>query len=460
MNTRRNIHRFPGSLLALLFALPGLTGCAGSNTSGAACGNSWIDEGEQCDSIDLAGQTCSGLGFSGGTLACAADCTFDTSGCSNQQGSCGDGTINGTELCDGAALGGQSCRLLGFSGGTLACTSGCTFDTSGCSSAGCGDGVVAAPEVCDGADLAGETCQSQGFSGGTLACAAGCGAFDTSGCSSAGCGDGVINGAEVCDGAELGGHTCADLGFSGGTLACAVSCGSFDTSGCTTCGNGAREGSETCDGADLAGQSCAGLGFTGGTLACAAGCGSFDTSGCTTCGNGVREGSETCDGADLGGQSCAGLGFAGGTLTCAAGCGAFNTSGCTACSGTLLRAGWNGWDYWKVPVNGIMSDNNVAAACAACGMSVPCSGPSGCEWNGGVCVQTPNENNCGWPMQELSWWLCGGSNPDSCGALIGVYQYMGNTFISGSTCGAESGSWCAIGNNYSNRHGLCVRPAL
>lgn len=412
MNTRRNIHRIPGFLLALLFALPGLSGCAGSNTSGAACGNSWIDDGEQCDSIDLAGQTCSRLGFSGGTLACAADCTFDTSGCSNQQGSCGDGTINGTELCDGTALGGQSCRLLGFSGGTLACTAGCTFDTSGCSTAGCGDGVVAAPEVCDGADLAGETCQSQGFIGGTLACAAGCGAFDTSACSSAGCGDGVINGTEVCDGAELGGTGCADLGFSGGTLACAVSCGSFDTSACTTCGNGVREGAETCDGADLAGQSCAGLGFTGGTLSCAAGCGSF------------------------------------------------NTSGCTACSGTLLRAGWNGWDYWKVPVNGVMSDNNVAAACAACGMSVPCSGPPGCEWNGGVCVQTPNENNCGWPMQELSWSLCNGNNPDNCGALFGVYQYMGNTFISGSTCGAESGEWCAVGNSISNRQGLCVRPTL
>ena len=363
MNTLRSIFW----TLAAFLALPGsqlfLSGCAGSNTSGVACGNDWIDDGEQCDSIDLAGQTCAGLGFSGGTLACKADCTFDTSGCSHQQGSCGDGVINGTELCDGAALGGQSCRLLGFSGGTLACSPGCTFDTSGCSSAGCGDGVVSPPEVCDGADLAGQTCQSQGFTGGSLACEAGCGSFDTSGCTT--CGDGVINGIEVCDGV------------------------------------------------DLAGQTCAGLGFTGGTLACAAGCGVFDTSGCTTC------------------------------------------------NSTLLRGNWNGWDYWKVPVTGVMSDNNVAAACAACGgMSVPCSGPSGCEWNGGVCVQTPNENNCGWPMQELSWWLCGGNNPDSCGALFGVYQYMGNTFISGSTCGAESGTWCAVGTSTSNRHGLCVRPAL
>jgi hypothetical protein len=152
-------------------------------------------------------------------------------------------------------------------------------------------------------------------------------------------------------------------------------------------------------------------------------------------------------------------GFTGGTLACAAGCGAFNTSGCTTCSGTLLRANWNGWDYWKVPVIGVMSDNNVAAACAACGMSVPCSGPSGCQYNGGVCVQTPNENSCGNPMQELSLWLCG-TYPNACAALFGIYQYMGNTWISGSTCGAESGVWCAVGNNYSNRQGLCVRPAL
>jgi len=45
---------------------------------------------------------------------------------------CGDGAINATgEHCDGAALGGNTCESFG-SYGTLACTAGCEFDLSGC----------------------------------------------------------------------------------------------------------------------------------------------------------------------------------------------------------------------------------------------------------------------------------------------------------------------------------------
>lgn len=391
-------------IVSLLLAV--MTGCAGSKSGSPVCGNSWLDDGEECDTVDLAGQTCASRGFSGGTLACAADCTFDTTSC--LQGNCGDGVIGGTELCDGAALGGQNCRLLGFSGGTLACSAGCTYDTAGCTSSGCGNGIIEAPEVCDGSELDGQTCASQGFDGGTLACALACDAFDTSGCHA--CGDGAINGTELCDGAEVGGQTCTSLGFSGGTLACAISCGSYDTAGCTTCGNNAREGSEICDGADLGGQTCTSQGFSGGTLACAGNCGALDTSGCSNC------------------------------------------------AGTILRANWNGYDYWKVPVAGAMSDANVAAACTGCGMSAPCSGPSGCQYNDGLCLQTQNETSCGNPMLDLSSILCG-SAPSSCAALYGIYQYMGYTWLSGSACGAENGEWCASGNDYSGRFALCVIAA-
>ncbi|HWP64405.1 MAG TPA: hypothetical protein VNO26_00650 [Candidatus Limnocylindria bacterium] len=42
-----------------------------------------IDSAEQCDSVNLGGRTCTSIpgGFSGGTLACSASCTWDTSGC-------------------------------------------------------------------------------------------------------------------------------------------------------------------------------------------------------------------------------------------------------------------------------------------------------------------------------------------------------------------------------------------
>jgi hypothetical protein len=45
---------------------------------------------------------------------------------------CGDGIIDSGEACDGGNLGGASCPVLGFGGGTLACTSSCTFATSSC----------------------------------------------------------------------------------------------------------------------------------------------------------------------------------------------------------------------------------------------------------------------------------------------------------------------------------------
>jgi hypothetical protein len=50
---------------------------------------------------------------------------------------CGNGTIEGSEQCDGAALGGNTCTTIGggFTGGTLSCSGSCTFNTSACTGA-------------------------------------------------------------------------------------------------------------------------------------------------------------------------------------------------------------------------------------------------------------------------------------------------------------------------------------
>jgi hypothetical protein len=47
------------------------------------CGDGIVNSVEQCDSTNLNGKTCTSIpgGFSGGTLACAPNCTLDTSGC-------------------------------------------------------------------------------------------------------------------------------------------------------------------------------------------------------------------------------------------------------------------------------------------------------------------------------------------------------------------------------------------
>ena len=50
------------------------------------CGNDFTEDGEDCDGIDLAGETCQGLGFADGDLACTPGCAFDTSGCVTQHG--------------------------------------------------------------------------------------------------------------------------------------------------------------------------------------------------------------------------------------------------------------------------------------------------------------------------------------------------------------------------------------
>lgn len=45
---------------------------------------------------------------------------------------CGDGTIEGQEDCEGVNLNGQSCEGLGYTSGTLSCDISCAFDTSNC----------------------------------------------------------------------------------------------------------------------------------------------------------------------------------------------------------------------------------------------------------------------------------------------------------------------------------------
>lgn len=67
-----------------------------------SCGDGERKGGEECDGADLGGATCGSLGYVGGTLACTGSCTYDTSACGPAPtGSCGNGTVDGFEECDG-----------------------------------------------------------------------------------------------------------------------------------------------------------------------------------------------------------------------------------------------------------------------------------------------------------------------------------------------------------------------
>ena len=100
------------------------------------CGNDKVEGSEKCDGKDLDGWTCvkAATLYHGGPLKCKNDCSgFDTTACWY----CGDAKVSGKEQCEPKVTLVKQCKdLAGFHSGTLKCTSGCKYDTSGCGSCG------------------------------------------------------------------------------------------------------------------------------------------------------------------------------------------------------------------------------------------------------------------------------------------------------------------------------------
>src|SRR5258708_7288254 len=81
-------------------ALASITACPDPPKPEPRCGDGVVDDGEQCDSDDLAGATCVDAGFRGGTIACDESCTLSFRGCVVSV--CGDGQLDDRESCDDA----------------------------------------------------------------------------------------------------------------------------------------------------------------------------------------------------------------------------------------------------------------------------------------------------------------------------------------------------------------------
>jgi len=276
------------------------------------CGNNQLDPGEACDGTKFGAiDTCAkyNLSFSGGTLKCNSKCELDTSGCTEKP-KCGNSHIDAGESCDSLNLGLSSNNCIDYnpstlSGGTLSCTSNCQLDTSKCQGIQgiCGDNKINIGEACDGSvfgSIKSCTDYSSSFIGGTLRCTNDC-KLDTSGCTEKPkCGNGFIDKNESCDTNFLGlaSNNCLDYStdFSSGTIKCSDNC-KLDTSGCTkasTCGNGRLDTGELCDGdnfGSISDLSCTAYSpsFINGTLKCSScklstiDCQSNSTSSFITC---------------------------------------------------------------------------------------------------------------------------------------------------------------------------------
>ncbi len=403
------------------------------------CGNSGLDTGEQCDGANLGGQTCESLGQSyvGGTLACAMNCTFDTSGCDLP--TCGNSTLDTGEQCDGVLMNGQTCETVGaYIGGTLQCTGNCAYDVTGCVPIVCGDGVISTGEACDdnntssgdgcnilcnvesgyscsgepstctllcgnntldggeqcdGGQLGGATCQTQGYDQGSLACLTNC-TFDTAGCSMFSCGDGQVTGLEDCDGGNLDGGTCLTEGFVGGALSCTGNC-AYDTSNCIApvCGDGIITTAigEQCDDNDTSsGDGC--------NAACQVENGwicSGEPSTCVpSCGNGNVDPGEECDGSNHNGQDCQSQGFAGGTLACS-NC-SFDTGSClpSICPNGTKESGeeCDGSDFGGQDCTSFGFATGSLSCTGAC--TIDTSGCATCAASGCSTDNSPNARTC------------------------------------------------------------------
>ncbi|MDO8625689.1 MAG: hypothetical protein Q7R47_06405 [Candidatus Diapherotrites archaeon] len=113
--------------------------CTGVCSTPSICGNSVIEQGEDCDSANLGGITCKQLGYDPSTsdaLSCT-NCYYNRSTCiaypPQSPATCNNDKIDGTDICDGIALGGHTCANLGFDSGALLCNATCSgFDVTQC----------------------------------------------------------------------------------------------------------------------------------------------------------------------------------------------------------------------------------------------------------------------------------------------------------------------------------------
>lgn len=254
--------------------------CAGADTCNGAgdcrCVDGMVNGDET--GIDCGGSICGALCPAGQGCIGPTDC--DSGICTGnvcQLAACGDGVLNGMELCDFAAPNSPCCAsdCMGIAAAGTAC--GSDPDATGCDAAPICDGLGTALASCQAQTEAnGTLCTSDGlFCTGAERCQAGVCTSDGDPCD--GAGDGDANCQETCDeandvcGADPNGSSCDDGVYCNGTETCAAGvCGGSTGDPCpgpnanNDCSESCNETNEDCTANDPDGSGCAGGNCTGG----------------------------------------------------------------------------------------------------------------------------------------------------------------------------------------------------
>ncbi len=133
MGARTNGHAFLilgcAATLAASLSATG-AGCAGSSQTGSGGAGGNGSGGDATGGFGGAGGA--GAGGMTATVGTAVTSTASTTGAGGSQFVCGNGILEGGEICDGSDFGGKTCVDYGLAGGYLQCNPFCQVVVSGC----------------------------------------------------------------------------------------------------------------------------------------------------------------------------------------------------------------------------------------------------------------------------------------------------------------------------------------